>query len=560
MIWCHLIKKQIHFFKSLYPLNKIKVVLLNFKNLIHIVKTLQTTFTLSNIEKRLYTYFKESNTRVTNSKIVLIQCVEDYAYFGLFGEIAKLLKENQKFRIEQYTFGVLEVGTTNRIRSFLFSLLHNSRFRHNKWIKLYSSYSDGIAYRHDSYTNILFDLDLLYKAYKIYKELKSKKDVLALKISDIYVGDLIYDTYLRFKPSLTVHVPDFYLCFVIWKALKLIKITKKYFETKKPIVLLTSYSTYIQHGIAVRVALSFNTKVYSFGNYQNLAKLLTKNDYFNTKDFHNYKTDFEKLENQEKLLTQSRQSLENRLKGDIDLATFYMKQSAYQETGIEIPDVKNCVIVFLHDFYDSPHVYGNLVFPDFWEWIQFTIQILETNSIPYYLKPHPSQKIESEHAVEFLKKTSPNVKFLSPKITNKQLANAGIKLGISMYGTVAHELVYLGVPVILCAENPHSSYDFCFEAKTLEEYKSFIQNYKSLSIPKNAKEQVESFYYMHNLNNTQNELELLNDFLLFVKYCYIDKKSLSTEEYINKLQKVSKNQEFTKFVATIPLYQKDEMN
>jgi hypothetical protein len=62
-------------------------------------------------------------------------------------------------------------------------------------------------------------------------------------------------------------------------------------------------------------------------------------------------------------------------------------------------------------------------------------------------------------------KKYPNVKLLSEKVTNKQLVAAGVKLGITVYGTVAHELAYMGIPIITCGDNPHSGYNFCYEAK-----------------------------------------------------------------------------------------------
>ena len=69
--------------------------------------------------------------------------------------------------------------------------------------------------------------------------------------------------------------------------------------------------------------------------------------------------------------------LKHRLSGGIDDAMAYMKNSAYTYTDAKIPNVKGSVVIFLDDFYDSPHVYDELIFQDFWSWVCFTIGTLK---------------------------------------------------------------------------------------------------------------------------------------------------------------------------------------
>jgi hypothetical protein len=464
------------------------------------------TFFLSNIEKKLFKHFYVKKDSIKNENVVLIQCVEDYFYLGIFSEFIKSLKKDSDIYVEQYVVRNLTLGATSSLAKLIKSILFNNRFRDNKWIRLYSSYCNEVGYRHEGSTNILTDINLFIKSYKIYKKIKSKDELLDLYIDDLKVGDLIYDSYLRFKPAPTVSINNIYLCIVIWQAMKNIKITKEYFKVNKPIILLTSYSTYIQHGIAVRIAVKLNTKVYSFGNYQTFFKKLTSTDIYHTSAYQNYKDNFLKLNDQNKKLEEAEFALVQKLNGTIDISTAYMKESAYVIKDEKIPNVKNHIIVFLHDFYDSPHIYGNMLFNDFLEWIEFTIVILEENNIPYFLKPHPNQIKDSNKVVSTLLKKYPNIKLLSTKITNRQLVDNHIIAGISVYGTVAHELVYMGIPIILCGDNPHSSYNFCYEAKTKNEYKNYIKNYLELTIPIDYKEQIESFYYMHNLNKSADEI------------------------------------------------------
>ena len=503
-------------------------------------------FFFSKIEKKLYQHY-QTKLNPEEKDTVLVQCVEDYFYFGLFGEVIKRLREENSIQVEQFVVRNLTLGATASFSGFLKSVLLNNRFRDKKWIKLYSSYCNSVAYSHENSSKISEDIKYFFQAYKIFSTLIDKKSLLGLNINGLDVGDLIYDSYLRFKPAPTVDIKDFYLCIVIWQCVRNIEITNRYFSKKKPKILLTSYSTYIQHGVAVRLAVKHNIQVYSFGNNQTLTRLLTKDDTYHTANFHFYKRDFDYLANEEKekCLLQSKVALDNRIKGTIDIGTSYMKKSAYEvSSGIEVPNIKDHIVIFLHDFFDSPHIYGYMIFPDFLEWVEFTIKFLENENIPYCLKPHPNQIGDSAQVIRELKNKYPNTKFISSKITNKQLIDAGMQVGISVYGTVAHELVYMNIPVILCAENPHSSYDFCYEAKDIDEYSNLIKNYKTLKV-KN-KEEVLSFYYMHNLNKSKDMKELLDSVRQLRNF---DFNKLITNRYFSLINNIVNNKEFQYFIT-----------
>lgn len=174
-----------------------------------------------------------------------------------------------------------------------------------------------------------------------------------------------------------------------------------------------------------------------------------------------------------------------------------------------MPDVRNAVVVFLHDFFDSPHIYAHLVFDDFWQWICFTIQTLTDAGIPFFVKPHPNQIAASTEVLEQLKSKFQNLSFLSKNITNRQLVDAGMGAGVTVYGTIGHELAYLGIPTICCARHPHHAFDFCRTARSLDEYKKMLQD--PFIMPLNRVEmrrQALEFYYSHNLHGSEESLRL----------------------------------------------------
>lgn len=478
-------------------------------------------------EAQLFDFFATSiknPVSKTNTKI-LVQCVEDPFYYLLFGQIISDMQNKKSIEVEQYILRNFGVGSYESVGKYFKSKLHNNRFKDQKWTKLYNSYCHRVAYSNEEYIGVYNDLKLFTKAKKIQKSIATKDELVELESQGVKIGDLIYDTYLRFKPAPTVDLNDFYLTIVIWKALRNIFITKKYFDMNKPDVLLQSYSTYIQHGITARLALRYKINVYTFGSYQTAYKKLSPEDYYHVSDSSNYRSDFEQQADKGIRLKEAQDGLKKRFSGVVSRTTQYMKESAYLVKEEIIPNVEGYSVVFLHDFYDSPHIYKSMIFADFFEWIEFTIKELEQNKIKFYIKPHPNQLADSAKVVEFLQKKYPYLKILSAKITNKQLVDSGIKVGLTVYGTVAHELAYMGIPVITCGDNPHSSYSFCYEAKDKDLYKELIKEIPNLKYTNQVavKEEVESFYYMHNLHFTPDEQEfseILNQLRKILKEDY----------------------------------------
>lgn len=451
---------------------------------------------------------KEHRHESSRGALVLVQCVEDNYYFALFGQIISSLRERQPLRVEQFVLRSLNVGESRSIASFIKLRLINALFNY-KWTRLYGSFCDGIGYRSTSFKPLSDAIDL-YHAWKCWRGLSGNKALIELVIHNVPAGDLINDSYLRCKPAPTVDLRDAYLWVLIWQALRDIRRATVYFMRAKPALYLTSYSTYIQHGVAVRVALQCGVPVFSFGNYQEFAKKLSLTDWVQTKNPDLYAKIFPSFPEQEEKLALAETILSARMAGTIDYATSYMKKSAYVESGEAVPDVNGAAVVFLHDFYDSPHIYREMVFPDFWEWACFTIETLSAEGIPFFVKPHPNQITLSDAALNKLKKRYPDMRIIPSSITNKQLAEAGMTCAVTVYGTVASEMAFLGVPSVTCAHHPHVSFDFCKTAKSKNEYAEFLHSCNKTCIDKvEMRRQSKIFYYVHNLHLEPEDKSLL---------------------------------------------------
>ena len=331
---------------------------------------------------------------------------------------------------------------------------------------------------------------------------KTKKDLESLNFEGLLIGDLIYDTYLRFKPAPTVDLSDPYLLELTGWAIQLKHRFEIYFQQNSVKGFVTLFCSYVQHGIPTRVALKAGVAVYSLGAQNQLVVQPSLEFPYHKRNFHFYRTWFQGESNQEEALGKGRAILNQRLSGTIDPATQFMKTSAYSNKDQALPEIYNQfprprAIVMGHDFFDSPHIYGDLVFPDFMEWTEFIFQEAQKSPFKFFFKPHPNGLSDNEPLLMNLKIQYPWIEFIDPKISNMQIAQFGFDIAFTVYGTIAHEFAYLKLPVVSAGANPHMAYNLTKSVASKEELRDWIHHFPTKLWQPNSQE-VEEFCYVHN--------------------------------------------------------------
>lgn len=488
---------------------------------------------------------------ISGSRTVLVQCVADPYYLSIFSAVIHQLSKDSPTNVDLVVTRSIETSFGNAPSAYLKRSFGYAGLLSRRWINAYSSVGSKVGYRSVGWGSPLIDLRALMRTFSIRRRRHTVRDLERTRIDGILCGDLIIDTYLRFKPAAEIQLDDLFLTYVIWQAARDVGRARHYFENHKPRLYLTSFATYVQHGVAARVALDSGLKVVAFGNHQQLGKTLTKDDFYQTKNPVNYKLDFANRPDKDEILVRARNQLESRLGGGVDVATAYMAKSAYSEDSLACPDVTNAVIVFLHDFFDSPHIYPDLVFPEFWSWICFTIDSLQADGTPFFLKPHPNQVGASAEVIQRLIQKYPGVRLIPASISNSQLAKGGMRCALTVYGTVVHEMAYLGVPSIAAARHPHVAFDFCKTARTETEYREMLRSILSLKLddPAEAREQVLQFYSMHNLDEGDEAIEAREALVQLWKCC--TEVEASADNIISALKRLSSTEGFRQFVRTL---------
>lgn len=467
-------------------------------------------FCLSDIESKFIAYSKQSSLSevFSSSGELLIEAQRYHPYLFRAMYISRYFSK-------KYKLNVKTVNPVYKAKSIYFFKKFYGYLAINK---LYQSFDakPGLDY----YSLNSDELNVCReKADLAMASINSKADILNIKIGNIVIGDLIYDSYLKRYKLATIDSFDNRLYEIVFYAYVIYKSCDMYIRKNNVKKVLMSHAVYIEHGILVRLCVENNIDTYIIVvRGKKVFKKLTKEDYLQTYDHDKYPEKFNHLPLKMEKILEARSVLKMRLSGDIDPGISYMKSSAYVEAIDNKKTIfngeKHRIVIFLHCFFDSPHIYKRMLFPDFYEWLDFTLKVGVSSNVAVYVKPHPNGLYGNERIIDSFKKKYPQVRFIGKDVSNNQLVLEGFDAAVTVYGTLGHELPYMGVPVIAAGDNPHAGYNFCYTAKTLMEYEAMLRNPELLSREFN-KSQIEQFFFMHYLHESDGAISPRDDWRVF---------------------------------------------
>ena len=195
-----------------------------------------------------------------------------------------------------------------------------------------------------------------------------------------------------------------------------------------------------------------------------------------------------------------------RFKGVVGVDMPYSKKTAYSSNYKKYRLIKKNskikILIAAHCFSDSPHGHGTHLFSDFYEWINFLGLISDKTDYDWYVKSHPDFKESTKKILEEFAKKYVKFNILPSDSSHHQIISEGINFALTCVGTIGFEYAMLDIPVINASQNnPHIAYDFNIHPKNIEEYSNILSNLEEVKIDINKK-QIEEYYYMNNIYNT----------------------------------------------------------
>jgi len=437
--------------------------------------------------------------------LILIQTPLDYYYLLFFFSLIlenKLNKYNilclNPYVIAKHNYDLREkFFFTNKLLNWLFYNIANFFLKFIwsiKIDKLYKTIGVNKIYRFDK--KKLSSYFFKKKTQLIYSHLKSKKDVLKISYKKILIGDLIYDTYLRWRSKPTVDINDSYLKTIIFIAINIVENLEIFYKYNKIKFYISTFASYIHHGIPVRFFYKKKIKVYLSKPklFQNNVTEITNHHYYNSFNFKSLKKEI--LQVNKNQFNLAKKSINNKFSGKLDITSSYLKFNPFAKTVYDSQIEELNGVIFLHDFFDSPHDYKFNLFPDFYEWAIFTFDLVQKYNLKVGIKPHPNMHKTSKDFINFLKLKYPRLIWIDHKVSNYYIfKQKNFKFGISVSGSVIYEMAYFNKIPIAIGENYFSSFSFMKKPKTKTEYKNSILKYNQIRLPLNIQDIVIKIYY-----------------------------------------------------------------
>ncbi len=330
-----------------------------------------------------------------------------------------------------------------------------------------------------------------------------------IEYREIVIGDLIYDTYLRRTNLPTIDSNSIVFRQVLAEAISLVDFWVYQFAKGNVAAVCVSHCVYLG-AIPGRVGVHFGVDVFQV-NTDAIYRVTTEFPHAYT-DFVNYKEEFLKLPDgiRKNGLALARERLDRRFSGEVAVDMPYSTKSAYSldsqpANSLIIKSERLKVLVAVHDFFDSPHSYGNNFYPDFYIWLKKLNQLSLQVNYDWYIKTHPDIQGPGETVLNDFLLQSNGFTLIPADTSHHDLIRDGIDCVLTVFGTIAMEYPYLGKTVVNASRaNPHVAYDFSITPVDKIDYETTILNLKQFCSTTSSKNEILEYYFMHNIQRLQN--------------------------------------------------------
>lgn len=340
----------------------------------------------------------------------------------------------------------------------------------------------------------------------IFGRLNTKLDIEALTISNVWVGDLIYDSFLMTykKPTIDKESPEFMRSLL--ESIEFFVFWEDYLNNNDVRAINVSHCVY-NLAMPLRIAVQRNIPVFQ-ASATHVYQLSSKN-LFAYSDFLHFRERFAALppEVRKEGIAEAQHRIERRFAGEVGVDMAYSSKSAYgvsRHSRLLKESPRKKILIATHCFFDSPHSYGNNIFPDFYEWLHFLGKMTETTDYDWYIKTHPDYLPGTKEIIDSFVAKYPKFTLLPADASHHQIIAEGINLALTVYGTIAFEYAALGILVINASQNnPHIAYGFNLHAKDIEDYRRLLTGLEQLEFTID-KQQVFEYYFMRYIYNTED--------------------------------------------------------
>ena len=362
----------------------------------------------------------------------------------------------------------------------------------------------GFSYKKILSLNIFITIKTtLFFLYSLFKIININIDdfIKNYKVENIFVGDLIYDNYIRYNLAFKNPKVDFNFLKILYQAIFRVYNINLYIKRYKFSLIFVNTESYVNNNsILLRIGIQKKIKCYLLVGNQYLQKLVnfnSSNIKFSCWNLKSLGVSSKDLSNLRISVKSLNKFLNDRFSGVLTALTrtantdlinsnsirSISKKSLFEKLKIN-RSFKKIILIAPHAFSDAPHSLGvDFIFRDYYQQFLKTIEFIKSGNFKntlWLVRPHPSSERYNEinivkGIIERLDKTDKNI-FYCPKdvVSTKDLIQICDHV-ITGRGTIGLEFACFGKKPLIAGASAYSGFNLALEPKNQFEYFKFIE-------------------------------------------------------------------------------------
>lgn len=347
---------------------------------------------------------------------------------------------------------------------------------------------------------------------------KDGNALLKLVYKKIEVGDLIYDTLIRYKPNTyTIKKLNLSHLRLIFRAFLIFHNNNYIINKYKPRYLVTSHNVYAEFGLLPRQikhkgkSVVFLKDIYAYKCYGLNAN---EKEHFLKPSL----TEFNEKMRSPEYLADAKDYFASRFAGtieQIDVKNAFLGKRKYDFAELKkkfpgLSENNKNVVVMSHAFSDAPHVGEGLLFSDYYDFLEKTLLYLnDSEFINCFVKPHPSSYMWNEKGAveEMIERHNLKNVYVTPLDFNTNSISDFADCIVTAKGTAGLEFTCLGIPALTAGKGYYSGFGITPEPESLREYFDLLGNCHNLEkINQDTKNKALVLLYMVFLSRRHSEI------------------------------------------------------
>lgn len=321
--------------------------------------------------------------------------------------------------------------------------------------------------------------------------------ILELSYKGMKLGHLVYDDILHDdivneskKKHYAIKRLDLFCLRHIYKFYTKLFLFESVLQRYDVLTYVSTHTVYVDYGILPFLAVRVNIPVV-YSDDREYAIINKFEDLFFHERIKNHISEILQSNDEKTLIEEAEAGFQKRMSGEGNIDTrlafstdkkSYLREEIKKKLGIQ--NNNPIVFIFAHVFRDAPHVSMQMLYYDYYDWLENTLcEVNQIDGVNWVLKEHPAgERVYKEVGVAFeilTKKKLRNVLICPENFNTNSVAKVADAI-VTCQGTIGIECCCMGIPVVVCGRAFYTGFGFTIEPRSIKEYKRSLLKLKNI--------------------------------------------------------------------------------